>query len=83
MDAYVTQREFARMEHTVNEMYGDLKTVVAYVNREKGAEEERHELLSATRDKGARRIAWSSLAAAGIGGLWWVQDAVAHIMRSH
>lgn len=80
-DDYVTQREFARLERTVNETSRDVKTLLAAHYAEQGAEEERHMLIEATRDKGARKIAWVSLTATFMGSLYWVSTALAKLVN--
>lgn len=79
MSDWVSQREFDRLEETVNEIHTDVKLLLAAHNQDVGANEERRELLDATRDQGARRLAWGALAASSVGGLWWVADALARI----
>jgi hypothetical protein len=82
MSDWVSQREFDRLEGTVNEVHKDVKTLLAAYNRDQGADAERRELLEATRDKGARKLAWGGIVMGAIGGLWWVQDAIAKLGHS-
>ena len=86
---WVTPREFDQLnrrmdgfEAAQSEMGKDVKALLAFHNREQGAENERKELLDATHDRGARKLAWSSVAIALLSGLYWVSDAVTKFMHT-
>lgn len=78
---YVTYREFNRLEGTVNEISDDVKALLAVYNREEGANEERRQLLDATKDRGARRISWAAMGVGVLGSLWWAPHAVASLFH--
>lgn len=60
------------MRSDINEIKQDVKTlIIAQV----GAQA----INTAQKDMGARRLGWGALVASGIGGLWWIQDAVAKL----
>lgn len=81
MNDWVTQREFSRLEGTVNEIHGDVKQLLASRNQDLGAFHERKELLEATRDKGARKLAWGGIVVAAVSGLAWAQDALTKLVH--
>jgi len=83
---WVTAREFTLVNRRIDSIEGkvddvarDVKALLAAHNRDEGASLERTLVLGAQRDKGARKIAWASLAAAVVGGFWWVSDAIAKL----
>lgn len=62
------------MRSDINEIKQDVKTlIIAQV----GAQA----INTAQKDMGARRLGWGALIASAIGGLWWIQDAVAKIIH--
>jgi hypothetical protein len=63
---FVTQREFARLEGTVNEIHGDIKLLLAAHNREEGAWTAQAISAQQHRDGGARRLALGSLLASAV-----------------
>lgn len=77
--SFVTHREFGRLEGKVDDIGTDVKLLLAAYNRDEGANEERRDLLEATRDRGARKLAWSGVTMGVVGSLWWVQDAIAKL----
>lgn len=79
---YVTQREFARLEATVNETHKDVKLLLAAHNREEGAWTSQAIAASGNRDRGARRLSFASLVVAVPAALYYVGDAFARLLNS-
>lgn len=83
---WVTPREFEQVnkridsvERKVDIVGTDVKALLLAHSRDEGAMEERALVLDAQRDKGARKIAWASMAAAVVGAGWWISDAINRI----
>lgn len=74
--SYVTRAELAAhlgpMREDVQEIRDDVKSLLASQARTDAKAE-------VSRDSGARRLGWGGLVMGCIGGLWWVQDAIAKL----
>ena len=71
----------AELRATVEPMHNDITSIKKDVRFVRDALIAERAVEASTKDKGARRIGLTSLAIAGAGALYWVQDAIAKVVH--